>query len=870
MLSDLNKTIDAYFTTYGALLGERAVEANPPLYRAGIDRSVDLSFTSHQDPRRVPYAAQANVINALVRSWTTREWLDFGRRARKSSKVICGEMGTGKTLLGAAGIHAHATACGLTGYRVLIMCPDHLVDKWEREILETVPGAAVYKFTKSKKSGHDDSFRQVAAYIDWCRGEDKGRIGPKRWRKADRPEFVIVSQIQVKSDPGWQGLGERRFVHTAGVINTKIVGHEDVLDDQGRPMYDEKGKKRRRAITAKVPCCPRCGQVIRQPIDELWDKQAQCPTLLLREVGDADRRTAGDNLASQGLDVLCPIPGDCPDVKADETVKYRDRTYRAEECGERLWQWVPQPRKWAPANLLHKHARKLFGYFVLDEMHEEKEAESAQGIASGKLMKTAKRVLGLTGTLIAGKAADLFPSLFRMCPRPLVEEGFEWNGATEFSKVYGVIETTITTKFGKTKSKPAANTARGKGQTSMRKEASDESRTVKKDVKPGVMPTFFGKHLLDKAIFISLSEMEDDLPELIDDDRSLIGVTMGDGLADAYQELEDELVETNKRLLQVGCNRLLSPMLHTLLEYPDKPFHWVPPYPGLETIGYHGAEGGKCRENWNGVVTPRELAESQLQAKEQELYDLVMREAGEGRQCWVYCLQTGIRDVQSRLQGILQRGGLKVKVLRRDTAKPRDREAWIAKHGPNVHVMISNPVLVATGLDFFDRAGTFNFCTIIFYQGDYRVNLIRQAGRRHWRIGQPKQCRTYYLYYRNTMQERQVMHVGDKFAAARSLEGKFSAEGLAALSGDGPAMTEMARAIEAKIGDPRAAWARLRKDRKEQLVKLHAVGALNLDFVLDDDDFALLDEIRPEDLVLTDDDFALLDEIGDDLDILVA
>jgi hypothetical protein len=83
-------------------------------------------------------------------------------------------------------------------------------------------------------------------------------------------------------------------------------------------------------------------------------------------------------------------------------------------------------------------------------------------------------------------------------------------------------------------------------------------------------------------------------------------------------------------------------------------------------------------------------------------------------------------------------------------------------------------------------------------------------------------------------------------------------------------MTEMARAIEAKIGDPRAAWARLRKDRKEQLVKLHAVGALNLDFVLDDDDFALLDEIRPEDLVLTDDDFALLDEIGDDLDILVA
>jgi hypothetical protein len=435
------------------------------------------------------------------------------------------------------------------------------------------------------------------------------------------------------------------------------------------------------------------------------------------------------------------------------------------------------------------------------------------------------------------------------------------------------------TKLGKGSRK---SSSRGRGQTSMRKDT-DEDKDEKKDVKPGVMPTFFGKHLIDKAIFIGLDEMADDLPELVDDDRSLIGVDMDGPLKDEYDRVQVELVSANTALLQKGSSKLLSAMLRTLLEYPDKPFGWTGPFPNTDAVGYFTESARKNPNTWVDVCQPADLDQSEVFAKEQALYERCMAEAAEGRQVWVYCTQTGKRDVQTRLAGILKAGGLRVKVLRAANVDTYSREAWIKTHGPNIDVAISHPELVSTGLDFFDREGTFNFCTIAFYEGDYRVNLIRQAGRRHWRIGQTKECRTFYFYYRGTMQERQVQHVGAKYAASKSLEGKFSAEGLAALSDGGLAMTEMAKALEKQIDDPRAAWAKLRADQKVKLVRAHRSGMLGTlasavaedgrlsdvaSVILTAEDWAVLDEIDPDSLLLSDDEIALLDfdpAIGDEL-----
>ncbi len=136
----------------------------------------------------------------------------------------------------------------------------------------------------------------------------------------------------------------------------------------------------------------------------------------------------------------------------------------------------------------------------------------------------------------------------------------------------------------------------------------------------------------------------------------------------------------------------------------------------------------------------------------------------------------------------------------------RDREKWIRQNAPGTDVIISHPQLVSTGLDFFDEGMHYNYATIIFYQMDYQVNLIRQAGHRHWRIGQDEECRTYYLYYDGTLQAKQVALVGSKFSAAKNLEGKFSEEGLAALSDGGLEAMALAKALDKKIADRHGFW----------------------------------------------------------------
>src|SRR3954464_15110062 len=97
MLFDV-KSLDDYTTKYASLLGEKAVAATLPLYVAGSEPPVDLSFVSQAPPHVVPYACQANVIYGVILAWL-----------RQRAMIICGEMGTGKTLLGSAAIHAHAT-----------------------------------------------------------------------------------------------------------------------------------------------------------------------------------------------------------------------------------------------------------------------------------------------------------------------------------------------------------------------------------------------------------------------------------------------------------------------------------------------------------------------------------------------------------------------------------------------------------------------------------------------------------------------------------------------------------------------------------------------------------------------------------------
>ncbi|MGB9886476.1 MAG: helicase-related protein [Moorellales bacterium] len=114
--------LDAYLAEFGRELAEKVTGRHVPLYRPG-----DPPDPAVGELLRRPYAAQRDVIHGVARALESRR-----------SAVVCGEMGTGKTLIAAAVPYlAHRGR----GYRVLVMCPGHLVGKWKREIQATVPGA---------------------------------------------------------------------------------------------------------------------------------------------------------------------------------------------------------------------------------------------------------------------------------------------------------------------------------------------------------------------------------------------------------------------------------------------------------------------------------------------------------------------------------------------------------------------------------------------------------------------------------------------------------------------------------------------------------------------------------------------------------
>jgi SNF2 family DNA or RNA helicase len=186
--------------------------------------------------------------------------------------------------------------------------------------------------------------------------------------------------------------------------------------------------------------------------------------------------------------------------------------------------------RYEPALFIKRRLRNYFKYLVLDEIHEEKGADTAQGHAAAALAASCRKVLALTGTLIGGYAEHLRPLLFRLSPRSLVQEGLGWSNTTAFNERYGRIETRITEREA------------GDGEDNR---MSRGSKTTVKSVRPGIMPALFGKHLIDKAVFLSLGEVAGNLPPL---EEECIPVRMDSELATVYrQEVEGPLTRLSRR-----------------------------------------------------------------------------------------------------------------------------------------------------------------------------------------------------------------------------------------------------------------------------------------------------------------------------------
>ena len=418
----------------------------------------------------------------------------------------------------------------------------------------------------------------------------------------------------------------------------------------------------------------------------------------------------------------------------------------------------------SPAWFISRKMRGFFDYLIVDEVHEEKAIDSLQAVAVGKLAAACRKVIALTGTLVGGQAEHIRPLLYRLVPSVLIRAGFQWNQMSRFNERYGRHQV--------------------------------QGRRKKKI--PGIMPNLFGECLMGHTVFLSLDEVASDLPDRAECE---IGVKMDPAMAEEYRRCSEIIVDELREMFYRSNRKGLGKMLSFLMNWPDSPWAW-------DTI-----EGVTESGEPYDIVTPAKLQYA-ITPKEQELARLIAEQKRRGRKCWVYVQSTGEINLLHRLRDLLTQRGYRVSVL--ENVPPEKREEWIAKHAHKCDVILSHPILVQTGLDFFAKDRSYNFPTLIFFQTGYNAYQTRQAGGRSWRIGQWLVCEVYYLHYEGTAQSRNLVHMAEKISASLSLEGKFSSEGLLAMLGNDQESGELALAKSLIRNTPinmARAWERISTTR---------------------------------------------------------
>ena len=209
-------SVDDYLTAWAPALGSQMQTLVRPRTAAG-----QPAPDAWSPLLRTPFPAQRDVIQGLATTLTHEPWA-----------LLIGEQGVGKTLqMSLVPWELHRRQ-GRTGYRWLVLAPDHLLAKWRREILETVPQA------------------QVITLGSW---QDALRCATWRRSRPDHPVYVLIGRDRAKLS-----YRTRFAARWADGRGSRPEGWS--CPDCGRVLSDPEGVPWPRRVTKRVStrACPFC------------------------------------------------------------------------------------------------------------------------------------------------------------------------------------------------------------------------------------------------------------------------------------------------------------------------------------------------------------------------------------------------------------------------------------------------------------------------------------------------------------------------------------------------------------------------------------------------------------------------------------
>jgi superfamily II DNA or RNA helicase len=353
--------IQDYLRLNATELGERILASYPALH-APQDKPSPLLT---QLLRR-PYPAQALAMMGVMKRW----------HLAHNANVVA-ECGAGKTLIALGSMFVHSAG---RPFSALVMAPPHLVLKWGRETIQTLPTVRVFLIEDMRNGGNPRE----------PHGIHEARL--RRGEIVREGMHTTLADLRRLGRDGWRKLCPESAIFCMGREKAKLSYFWKHCYGKGR------SGKFLGALTNPDTGCPIETDGIRLSVLDFEKKR-------LHEVV--------------------------------EGAKEGSTRYSA------LWQADRNKIvRMAPAEFMGRYMHEWFDYAVADELHQLA-GDTAQGNALSVLARTSKYFLGLTGTLLSGYADDLFNTLFRTDARRMVEEGYEWGsaGRERFTRDYGVIET---------------------------------------------------------------------------------------------------------------------------------------------------------------------------------------------------------------------------------------------------------------------------------------------------------------------------------------------------------------------------------------------------------------------------------------------
>lgn len=773
MKPDINPTPTVKALTIGDLL-----EYYGPDLMRGMLAACPVLYSRARDgePPAVPgyvgrklFKAQAGAVETVRR---------LHEQDPRSGVIVLGEIGVGKSNTALAA----ALACGKRS--VLIMCPPHLLEGWhdqarlalpqaELHTLRTIPDVDRWAASKAPvrvaimsreaaKLGHN--WVTAGARCSRC-GSAIGDIdaGKTRARCKVRPPsrdpghgpamellMAFAPYAESKGLDVWARM-PRIARYTVGKRADEWGG--DVVDRlRGLLMAADPLRLKDEALRSAAWLCPAVGALAQQ-----------------RGRGDAGTLMAlsRDDLAAVVYNHTYRVTA--PDYERTCRSKWEDLVVAVCQatwgntmtpvCGEPLYQATAAglpgeamfpgrgegkgPRRYPLARWICQTAPKAMDCLIIDEAHEETNADSAQTQAAHRLIRAGAFTMLLSGSLTNGYASSLFMTLFAVMPAFRAEYGKSGEG--RFVDAYGYWKRVV----------PVGD-ERGDVVSYGAQSDRVERRANVVGESPGVLPVVLLHWLLPRAVTLQKADLELDLPPA---SEVPIPVTLDaeSDLAKQYNVLRSKLMaEIRRTRFTPGLAGKLWGQMCQLPYFLDRaplgPYTLAWPE-GCEKAGQVIAEVPGIDP---ADRTPKELANvAKIRA------ELML-----GRRTLMFARGHGLAE---RYAAILREVGVKAVVLDAARVPTGKRQAWIDKSviKAGADVLITNARCVQTGLN-----NLVYFANTLWVENpDHDAQIFRQANGRTDRVGQTVPTQSFFPYYVGTAQEHGYKLLMHKVGVSQQVDG---------------------------------------------------------------------------------------------------